>query len=267
MAQGIDQNYKVRLISVASLAGIGSYDQVIFNVTPRFSESREVEYTSLTPIHLPGGIQVYKNTRARTFSLTAHLISRTMEEATLNMLYLQTLRGWTMPYFGASSTLSASDVAARKQNRDANIQAQDNANGTTEDAGAPSERQMSGDEQNKLAVARQKSNGTGMELLGAPPDVLYLYAYSSDANSGTGQDRPSYYGVNINKVPVVITSLNIAYPDDVDYIPTYSNGDPRKSEPFPVKMDVEISLVETHSPREYERFDLMKYKKGTLVNF
>ena len=129
------------------------------------------------------------------------------------------------------------------------------------------ERSLDAGEQNKIAPNRQKSSGTGVELLGAPPDVLYLYAYSSGVSSGAGQDRPNKYGVNINKVPVVVTSLNITYPDDVDYIPTYSNGDPRKSEPFPVKMDVEISLVETHSPREYERFDLMKYKKGVLVNF
>ena len=266
MAQTADLNYKVRLISVASLAGIGSYDEVVFNVTPRFSESREVEYTSLTPIHLPGGIQVYKNTRARSFSLTAHLISRTMEEATVNMIYLQTLRGWTMPYFGASSTLSSSDVANRRSASASQAAADSNASGgyTTSDM---LERSLDAGEQNKIALNRQKSSGTGVELLGAPPDVLYLYAYSSGVSSGTGQDRPNKFGVNINKVPVVVTSLNIAYPDDVDYIPTYSNGDPRKSEPFPVKMDVEISLVETHSPREYERFDLMKYKKGVLVNF
>lgn len=261
MAQTADLNYKVRLISVASLAGIGSYDEVVFNVTPRFSESREVEYTSLTPIHLPGGIQVYKNTRARTFSLTAHLVSRTMEEATVNMIYLQTLRGWTMPYFGNSSTTAAA-VDQRKAASDAQ-KSKEQDYYTTDRL----ERSLDANEQNKTALARQKSGGTGVELLGAPPDVLYLYAYSSGVSSGTGQDRPNKFGVNINKVPVVVTSLNITYPDDVDYIPTYSNGDPRKSEPFPVKMDVDISLTETHSPREYERFDLMKYKKGVLVNF
>lgn len=261
MAQTADLNYKVRLISVASLAGIGSYDEVVFNVTPRFSESREVDYTSLTPVHLPGSIQVYKNTRARTFSLTAHLVSRTMEEATVNMIYLQTLRGWTMPYFGNSSTTAAAvdqrkAAAAAQRSKDQDYYTTDRL-----------ERSLDASEQNKIALARQQSSGTGVELLGAPPDVLYLYAYSSGVSSGTGQDRPNKFGVNINKIPVVMTSLNITYPDDVDYIPTYSNGDPRKSEPFPVKMDVDISLVETHSPREYERFDLMKYKKGVLVNF
>lgn len=264
--QSTDLNYKVRLISVASLAGIGAYDEVVFNVTPRFSENHEVEYTSLTPIHLPGGIQVYKNTRARTFGITAHLISRTIEEATLNMVYLQTLRGWTMPYFGASSTLSGSDVENRraaKASAAAAKETETHGHYTTEEA----ERNLTDDEQNAYAVKRQKSTGTGIELLGAPPDVLYLYAYSSDANSGSGQDRPTAYGTNINKVPVVITSLDLSYPDDVDYIPTYSNIDPRKSEPFPVKMDVEISLTETHSPREYERFDLMKFKRGILTNF
>ena len=97
--------------------------------------------------------------------------------------------------------------------------------------------------------------------------MLYLYAYSSRANNASVEGRAAKYGVNINKVPVVITSLGITYPDDVDYIPTYSNGDARKSEPFPTKLDVTISLTETHSPREYETFDLVKYKKGQLGSF
>lgn len=247
-----DSMYKVRLMSVASVAqGIGSEDTVIFEVTPQFSENREVEYTTLTPVHMPGGIQVFKNTRPRTFSITAKLISRTPNEATINMLYLQKLRGWTMPYFGASSTStnqqsSGTDVAA-----------------TTDNDAQPLDTTAI----SKRLIASQKRKGTGIELLGAPPDVLYLYAYSSAANVATSEGRAAVYGVNINKVPVVITSLGITYPEDVDYIPTYSNIDPRKSEPFPVKVDVQLSLTETHSPREYETFDLIKYKTGQLGGF
>lgn len=258
MATG-DNNYKVRLISVASfVASVGLREQVIFEVTPKFSESREIEYTPVSPVHMPGSMQVYKNTKSRRFNIGARFISRTMEEATVNMLYLQTLRGWTMPYFGSTSTLG-DNKAIRDKARSNQSQADSSAN-------QPEDRQMSGSE---IAALRQKQMNAGTEMLGAPPDVLYLYAYSTSSNDGdtSGSTRPSTYGVNINKIPVVITSLNITYPDDVDYIPTYSNVDTRFSEPFPIKMDVDITLVETHSPREYEMFDLLKYKRGTLVNF
>lgn len=259
-----DTNYTVRLVSVASISqGIGGEDTVIFRVTPQFVESREVEYTQLTPIHLPGGIQVFKNTRPRTFSITAKLISRTTSEATINMMYLQKLRGWTMPYFGATSTIGTSESRNEETN---NQQQVDQA--TTEGQGDTNDVKLDNDTIAKSLVNSQNRSGLGFELLGAPPDVLYLYAYSSMSNSGTHESgRPNKYGVNINKVPVVITSLNITYPDDVDYIPTESSGNPRESEPFPVKMDVSITLVETHSPREYERFDLLKFKQGQLVNF
>lgn len=126
------------------------------------------------------------------------------------------------------------------------------------------ERVLTSDEALEL---RQEQLQAGTELLGAPPDVLYLYAYSSSRNDGNASGRPSIYGVNINRIPVVMTSLNITYPDDVDYIPTYSNDDPSISEPFPIRIDVDITLAETHSPREYEKFDLIKYKRGVLVNF
>lgn len=254
-----DGNYAVRLISVASMSGkVGEFEQVIFNVTPRFSESRDVEYQPVAPVHMPGSIQVYKNTRSRTFSVGAHFISRTMDEATMNMLYVQRLRGWTMPYFGATTTLNSSGSSARTSGKANQIA----ANTIT---GQDGEQAVDLADQIKNAAALQNSSGYGTELLGAPPDVLYLYAYSSgDPRTGV---RSGKYGVNINKIPVVITSLNITYPDDVDYIPTRSHKDPRQSEPFPIKMDVDITLVETHSPHEYETFDLMKFKRGTLINF
>ena len=251
-----DGNYAVRLMSVASLVGnIEDIEQVRFNVTPRFSESREVEYTPVAPIHMPGSIQVYKNTRSRTFSVGAHFISRTPDEATLNMIYLQRLRGWTMPYFGATTTVGSSNGSSNQENMTATV------NQGQQDSEVP----ISQLDQIKNLAGGMRRTGYGMELLGAPPDVLYLYAYSS----GDPRDkvRSGEYGVNINKVPVVITSLNITYPDDVDYIPTRSHKDIQDSEPFPIKMDVDITLVETHSPREYEQFNLMSYKRGVLVNF
>jgi len=263
MATDDPNNYKVRLISVASLAN-SAPEQVVFNVTPRFSETREVEYTPLTPVHMPGSVQVFKNSKSRNFSIGAHFISRTIEEATINMIYVQTLRGWTMPYFGATSTIGAGAAGLKKSTTN-----QVKATITSALTSAAADRELSDSEANRIAQ-QSKNSELNVELLGAPPDVLYLYAYSSGNNSGTGgygSTRPTTYGVNINKIPVVITSLSITYPEDVDYLPTYSNRDTTVSEPFPIKMDVDISLVETHSPREYEQFDLLKYKRGVLVNF
>jgi hypothetical protein len=89
-----------------------------------------------------------------------------------------------------------------------------------------------------------------------------LYAYSSQAND----KRPDQPGININRIPVVLTNLSIQYPEDVDYIPVILKAD-ANTEPFPVKIDVSISLAEAHSPTEYEQFSLESFKKGTLKHF
>ena len=123
-------------------------------------------------------------------------------------------------------------------------------------------------------VSNTINNQSLVGLLGAPPDVLYLWAYSRNNgdnarksipvpdNSNVQNNRISY--TNVNKVPVVITSLNITYPHDVTYIPTLEDG---TGDPFPVIMDITIDVVETHSPIEYERFSLQQYKNGILENF
>lgn len=98
---------------------------------------------------------------------------------------------------------------------------------------------------------------TGSQFLGAPPEVLYLTAYSNPSVSGAQLDRMT----NIFRIPVVIESLGITYPNDVDYIPTIEN------EPFPIIMNISLSLRETHSPREFENFDLFKYRDGKLPGF
>lgn len=249
----LTNEFKIRLIPMASLVTGQAADvrgsQVTFDVTPTFSESRSTEYTPVTPVHMPGAVQMYKHTNSRNFEIGAVLISRNIEDAIKNMSDLQKLRGWMMPYFGTTSTVSSN----QQNNRNA-VQANNNTMGPTQFID-PS-----------LTQADRVLN-EGVQLRGAPPDVLYLYAYSTatnDERSG-GPQR-----VNINRVPVVMTNLSITYPDDVDYIPVYnaSGGGPTKAaEPFPRKLTVSISLVETHSPREYERFDLLKFKQGKLTNF
>jgi hypothetical protein len=230
-------NYKVRLVSVLGLATAfnpGDITSVMFEVTPAFSENGSVDYAAVQPVHMPGSIQTYKYTQARTFTIGAKLISRNSADALRNMKYLQTLRSWRYPFFGNSGT---------------NIR-----QSTPTGSSAAANRIRNG----------VSSGANGAELLGAPPELLYLYAYSTTANDARSNSAGN--NVNINRVPVVLTSLGITYPDDCDYIPvdiTTTNT----TEPFPIKIDVSISLTEAHSPREFEKFDLMAYKTGNLVNF
>lgn len=253
MAETRENNYMVRLIPIASITS-GDTAQVrqstvAFKVTPSFSENRTAEYTPVTPVHMPGSVQVYKHTNSRTFSITAHFVSRNVADAIQNMADLQKLRGWLLPYFGSTDTLTGNNRRARESN-------------TLSQTGQNSEPQSQAE---RDALVRQRVQSEGVQLKGAPPDVLYLYAYSAGANDLRGEGPR----VNINRVPVVMTSLDIVYPEDVDYIPVYSSGSGpnARTEPFPRMMDVTISLSETHSPREYERFNLLAYKLGNLPNF
>lgn len=228
--------YKVRLVSM-----IDARNRVVFEVTPTFSESRSVDYNAVTPVHMPGSVQVYKNTNGRSFSIGAHLVSRTPEEATQNITYLQQLRAWQLPYFGIGSATLVTSIVR-----------------TEEVTAARTSIDGSSSFDNATTSIDRIREDTTINVLGAPPDILYLYAYS---NSEITQ-RTENMLVNINRVPVVLSSLEITYPEDVDYIPSQFNN-----EPFPVKMDVSISLLETHSPREFEQFSLSQYKAGALQNF
>lgn len=241
-------NFKVRLVSVLSMAqnAPGDIKQVVFDVTPVISESRTADYSPVQPIHMPGGIQVYKTSSSRSFEVTVHLRSRNVQDALNNMKDLQILRSWLLPFFGNSSTNISS-------NRD--IAQQTGSGSTTLSA----EKQF---EAKSKMIQTGADNTKGVNLLGAPPEVLYLYGYSSTQND----DRAGAPGVNINRIPTVMTSLSFSYPEDVDYIPVKITPT-STTEPFPIKMDVNMTLVETHSPVEYEQFSLAAFKSGTLKNF
>ena len=97
--------------------------------------------------------------------------------------------------------------------------------------------------------------------LGAPPEVLYLTAYSkADAQQ------------NIYRIPTVLTNISYSYPNDVDYIEA---GDLEEitgnidvnGTPWPIIMSIELNLLEVHSPKDFSKFSLSKYKQGKLTNF
>lgn len=241
-------DFKARLVSVLDMSqnAPGEIKQVVFKVTPVISESRTAEYSPVQPLHMPGGIQIYKSTSSRTYEVTAHFVSRNVNDALNNMKDLQILRSWLLPFFGNSNT----NISGKN-----NISPIDSNGLNTQTA----EKQFAASA-NTIQSGVDKT--AGINLLGAPPEVLYLYGYSSQQND----DRSGSPGVNINRIPVVMTSLSFSYPENVDYIPVQITPT-AKTEPFPVKMDISMSLVETHSPVEYEQFSLLAFKSGSLKNF
>jgi hypothetical protein len=204
---------------------------VKFLATPDLIETRNVNYKTIEPVHAPGQIMAYVSTSSRTFNLSnIKLISRTPAEAALNLQKLWLLRSWTMPQFG-TSTLSAEQQGER-------------------DFFAGDSAAMSREQLEIFGI------DYGAEQRGRPPAVLLLSAYSRDSSFG------GKVAEHINRVPVVIANLNIPYPSDVDYIPAEGSN-----VPMPTIMALDIVLSETHSPREYERFNLSSFKRGVLPGF
>ncbi len=242
-----DERKKTNKVNLVS-ASTGS--RVILEASPTVSENRTVNYQSLEPLHAPGQIQVYKNTASRTFTISdIKIISRTTEEANRNLKKLWLLRSWCMPRFGNSSTLDEDEVKTRQKYPEGDADFSE-----FESEGFESEEEYRRDQ-------------LGTELLGAPPEVLYLSAYSQPISSDASQNasRPGTEVWNrvqhINRVPVVINGLTIPYPNDVDYINTV------KGVPMPIIMNIDISLVETHSPNAYENFNLDDFRSGILKGF
>jgi hypothetical protein len=244
----LTQTLKARLVSLANPS-----EFIIFDVSPSIAEERTVNYQSLNPVHMPGSIWMYQNTESRTFSITAKMVSRTPQEARKNLEYHNRLRGWCMPYFGATTAQQERQKASARGNN----------NPTQNTATSP--------------TGRTATNN----LLGSPPDVLSFSAYSdgvgvTSGSSANGQNRLVRYG-NISRIPVVIRNFAFTYPNDVDYIPT-SGGGPNFDQlkdpeglfqvPFPMTIEYTIGLLEVHSPLEYAtKFDLSAFKQGILTEF
>lgn len=81
--------------------------------------------------------------------------------------------------------------------------------------------------------------------IGAPPDVLILTGYGSP---------------NLDGIPVVLTNYNWDWPLDCDYISSTEGF------PCPTIFEVKLSLEESHSPSEWEGFNLQQYKAGNMTS-
>jgi len=229
-------NFKVRL-NAANITNVQErrFQTVSFDVSPDLNEQRTVTYDSVDPTHAPGQFMIYKKTAARRFQLTqVRLISRTRREASLNLAILWILRGWTMPNFGTETGGARNNPDIKKDNSPYNS--------------------------DKLRQIIDSVNGRNRakSFLGAPPAVLELSAYSRfGANDGIHSLG------HIRRVPVVIESLGIFYPSDVDYVPTEDEF----PTPMPTVMNIDISLTEAQSPLDMARFSLDQYRRGELTGY
>lgn len=92
--------------------------------------------------------------------------------------------------------------------------------------------------------------------LGSPPEVLKFSAYSNQK-----------YGI-FHNIPVVLSKVDVQYPNDLDYIVTENVEDDRLSNvPFPTIMTIGITLLEQHSAIEFEHFNLHQYRHGIMEGF
>ncbi len=90
----------------------------------------------------------------------------------------------------------------------------------------------------------------------ANPDTNYKFGI----DSGTPHVLRLYgYGRTWQGIPVVLSSINIDYPSDIDYIPTAYGTN------VPVIQSVSFQLTEARTPDDLlKKFDLEKFKRGVL---
>jgi hypothetical protein len=88
---------EIRLIARDSGFTSGGQHGVRFFVTPELNESRTVNYQEISELRQAGGLLIYIGTQARTYQLTARMVSRTQEEADMTYINTHTLKSWTVP--------------------------------------------------------------------------------------------------------------------------------------------------------------------------
>ena len=103
---GSSYRYKVYLVSA-----MNGNDTFVFTAQPSIQVSESAAYTEFSPLHAPGQILSFKNSPARTFSISEFkLISRNALEAQDNLQNLHLLRAWTKPYFGKAQVTKPTDA-------------------------------------------------------------------------------------------------------------------------------------------------------------
>jgi hypothetical protein len=134
--------YKVKLVDA-----LNPSQRFVFDATPDLIEAKQIEYRAHTPPHMPVGIHVYAFSSSRTYSISAiKLISRTQEEASVNLAKINLIRSWAMPSFGQ---------------------------GTRENTALEFDSSIQ-----EIEKRRVYGNESVRKTFGSPPPILLLSAYS-----------------------------------------------------------------------------------------
>lgn len=103
---GIQPDDTEHIIKLALQGNEGEHPdstEIIFKIMPDIVENRNVDYEAVAPAQSPSAFQKYKGTQPTQWTINATFVCRTTGEATQNLNYINTLRGWTMPYFGVKT--------------------------------------------------------------------------------------------------------------------------------------------------------------------
>lgn len=99
--KSLEPNDPSRTDYLVSLTEVKDKTQyVVFEVMPDIQEQRQVQYETVAPPQFPGAFQKYRGTDSVQWTIQAKLVARNSKEASMNLLYISRLRGWTMPFFG-----------------------------------------------------------------------------------------------------------------------------------------------------------------------
>lgn len=249
MSEVQENKFKAKLVHFRDRSQV-----FIINNSPSISESRTVNYDEIRPIHMPGSIMAYVTTPSRTFGVSdVKLISQTSQQATRNMIDLQMLRSWMLPRFGQGVVFKSTAPISAGEGP--------SAMAPKAEVAARNRKLKEIDDKNlKMLKSNEEYNSkiNNNELLGMPPPILHFSAYSDSSQS---KNRVNTLLQNIQKIPVVMTNLSIAYPNDLDYIPTTTGV------PFPTIMTISFDLTETHSPKSFDEFNLDNFRAGILGGF
>lgn len=223
-----------KAISLTSFRGFRTKRETVnsvkFHITPEVAEARSVNYSEISDVRLPSSILIWMGSPSRNFNINAKFLARSPQEASDAFKNISLLKSWCV----TNSPLGP----ITRQNVDTILHGTPSPTDTT----APA----SGTETQETEKSLSETINISGPLFTDTPEVLLLEGY----------------GEQFRKIPVVITSLNITFPSDTDYIESPQGAW------VPILHEISISLKEAREISDRAGaiggFSLSKFKQGTL---
>lgn len=219
-----------------------AYSSVVFFITPEMSESRSVSYIEIGDIRMPASLLIYMGSPSRSFTINAKFLARSQAEADVSFRNKSVLESWCV----TNPTLGNALNAVTQVNNQI----------------TPQDQQSPGD---TASTATQAGNGP-LPYLSVPAKSTATTQPFTQTTNLFAQSPPVLslegYGGQFRRIPVVIRSLNISYPTDVDYVASSNNT------LVPILQDISITLSEARNIDAgygaMNSFNLSAFKQGTL---